>query len=192
VDALDVEALDRRLPPLDVIFHIGAWTDVLETDVTRMLRYNFEHSRRWLELGQRRGGPLIFSSSSPLYGAGRPCRVGGPACERPLTPYGYSKLLLDRWLRARLDAFASRIVGFRFFNVFGPGEEHKAHNASIPTRFFQFLRDEGRIDLFEGEIRRDYVHVDDVASVLLRAWQSGPDSGGYNLGSAQPVSRREI
>ena len=55
VDALDVEALDRRLPPLDAIFHVGAWTDVLETDVTKMLRYNFEHARRWIELGQRRG-----------------------------------------------------------------------------------------------------------------------------------------
>src|SRR5262249_30055095 len=54
LDAFDVDDLDRRLPPVDVIFHVGGWTDVLETDVTRMLRYNFEHSRRWLELGQLR------------------------------------------------------------------------------------------------------------------------------------------
>jgi ADP-L-glycero-D-manno-heptose 6-epimerase len=192
IDALDVEALDRRLPPLDVIFHVGGWTDVLETDITQMLRYNFEHSRRWLELGQRRDIPVIYASTSALYGRSRLCRVDDPACERPLNPYGYSKLLLDRWLRTRLDALTSRVVGFRFFNVFGPGEEHKAHNASIPTRFFQFLRDHGHIDLFEGEIRRDYVHVDDVACVLLRAWQSDQPSGVYNLGSSVAIAHGEI
>src|SRR5207237_8692150 len=69
---------------------------------------------------------------------------------------------------------------------------HKEHNASIPTRFFQFLRDQGRIDLFEGDIRRDYVHVDDVARILLQAWQSGQTSGVYNLGSGVAISHREI
>src|SRR5438105_10088743 len=75
VDALDVESLDRRLPPLDVIFHVGAWTDVLETDVTKMLRYNFEHSRKWIELGQLRGAPVIYASTAALYGRSRLCRV---------------------------------------------------------------------------------------------------------------------
>jgi ADP-L-glycero-D-manno-heptose 6-epimerase len=192
VDAWDVEALDRRLPPLDAIFHVGAWTDVLETDVTKILRYNFEHARRWIELGQRRRVPVIYASTSALYGASRLCRVDDPGCERPLNPYGYSKLLLDRWVRARLETLPSRVVGFRFFNVFGPGEAHKAHNASIPTRFFEFLRDQRHIELFEGEIRRDYVHVDDVARVLLRAWQSDQPSGVYNLGSGVAIAHREI
>jgi len=192
VDGLDVDGLDRRLPPLDVIFHVGAWTDVLETDVTKMLRYNFEHARKWIELGQLRGVPVVYASSSALYGSSRLCRAEDPACERPLNPYGYSKLLLDRWVRAHLDALKSPVVGFRFFNVFGPGEAHKAHNASIPTRFFQFLRDEGRIDLFDADIRRDYVHADDVARVLLHAWQSGQASGVYNLGSGTAISHREI
>src|SRR5262245_3152036 len=177
VDALGVEALDRRLPPLDVIFHIGAWTDVLETDVTRMLRYNFEHSRKWLELGQRRGVPVIYASTSALYGESRLCRVNDPECERPLNAYGYSKLVLDRWVRAHLDSLKAQVVGFRFFNVFGPGEHHKAHNASIPTRFFQFLAERGHIELFDGDIRRDYVHVNDVVRVLLGAWQSDQLSG---------------
>jgi ADP-L-glycero-D-manno-heptose 6-epimerase len=192
VDALDLEALDRRLPALDVIFHVGAWTDVLETDVTKMLRYNFEHSRKWLELGQLRGIPVIYASTSALYGGSRLCRVNDPACERPLNAYGYSKLLLDRWVQSRLESLKSQVVGFRFFNVFGPGESHKAHNASIPTRFFKFLEDQGRIELFEGDIRRDYVHVDDVARVLLQAWHSGQASGVYNLGSGVAISHREI
>lgn len=192
VDALDLETLDRRLPALDVIFHVGGWTDVLETDVTKMLHYNFEHSRRWIELGQRRGVPVIYASTSALYGKSRLCQVDDSACERPLNPYGHSKLLLDRWLQARLDSLGAKVVGFRFFNVFGPGEEHKAHNASIPTRFFQFLRDRGEIELFEGDIRRDYVHADDVARILLRAWASGQASGVYNLGSGVATSHREI
>jgi ADP-L-glycero-D-manno-heptose 6-epimerase len=192
LDEAGTEDLDRRLPPLDVIFHVGGWTDVLETDATRMLRYNFEHSRRWLELGQLRAVPVIYASSSALYGRTRLCRVDDPACERPFNPYGHSKLLVDRWVRARLESLKSPAVGFRFFNVFGPGEDHKAHNASIPTRFFQFLRDHGAIELFEGDIRRDYVHVDDVARVLLHAWQSGQSSGVYNLGSGTAISHREI
>src|SRR5438128_184670 len=192
LDELDLEALDRRLPALDVIFHVGAWTDVLETDLTKMLRYNFDHSRKWLEFGQLRGVPVIYASTSALYGKSRLCQVNDRACERPLNPYGYSKLLLDRWVQAHLESLKSPIVGFRFFNVFGPGEEHKAHNASIPTRFFQFLRDQGRIELFEGDIRRDYVHADDVACVLLQAWQSGQPSRVYNLGSGVAISHREI
>jgi ADP-L-glycero-D-manno-heptose 6-epimerase len=192
LDGIDVEALDRRLPELEAIFHVGAWSDVLETDVTKMLRYNFEHSRKWLELGQQRGVPVIYASTSALYGASPLCRVGDPACERPLNAYGYSKLVLDRWVRAHLDDLKAPVVGFRFFNVFGAGERHKAHNASIPTRFFQFLEDQGYIELFDGDIRRDYVHVDDVVGVLLRAWQSGQLSGVYNLGSGQAVAHREI
>jgi ADP-L-glycero-D-manno-heptose 6-epimerase len=192
LDELDVEDLDRRLPALDVIFHVGAWTDVLETNATRMLRYNFEHSRKWIEFGQLRGVPVIYASTSALYGNSRMCRTDDLACEQPLNAYGHSKLLLDRWVHAHLDQWKSPVVGFRFFNVFGPGEGHKAHNASIPTRFFQFLKDGGLIDLFEGDIRRDYVHADDVARVLIHAWESGLVSGVYNLGSGVAVSHREI
>jgi ADP-L-glycero-D-manno-heptose 6-epimerase len=191
-DALSAEDLDRRLPPLDVIFHVGAWTDVLETDVTKMLRYNFEHSRKWLELGQLRGVPVVYASTAAVYGKSRVCRVDDAAVERPFNAYGYSKLVLDRWVRANLDGFKAPVVGFRFFNVFGPGEEHKAHNASIPTRFFQFLASQGHIDVFDGDIRRDYILADDVASILLRAWQSDQPSGVYNLGSGIAISHREI
>jgi ADP-L-glycero-D-manno-heptose 6-epimerase len=192
LDSLSLDDLDRRLPPLEAIFHVGAWTDVLETDVTRMLRYNFEHARRWLELGQLRGVPVLYASTSALYGLTRLCRVGDAAGEQPFNAYGHSKLVLDRWVLAHLADLKSPVAGFRFFNVFGPGETHKAHNASIPTRFWEFLRDQGRIDVFEGDIRRDYVHVDDVARILIEAWQSGPEPGVYNLGSGQPVSHREI
>jgi ADP-L-glycero-D-manno-heptose 6-epimerase len=192
LDGLDVDDLDRRLPPLDVVFHVGGWTDVLETDVTRMLRYNFAHSRRWLELGQVRAIPVLYASTSALYGKTRVCRVNDPAGERPFNAYGHSKLLLDRWVQANVDSFKAPVAGFRFFNVFGHGERHKAHNASIPTRFFQFLKDRGAIELFEDDIRRDYVYVDDVAQILLRAWQSGHPSGLYNLGSGVAISHREI
>jgi ADP-L-glycero-D-manno-heptose 6-epimerase len=192
IDGLSVEDLDRRLPALDVIFHVGAWTDVLETDVTSMLRYNFEHSRKWLELGQHRGIPVIYASTSALYGNSRVCRTGDVGCEQPLNAYGHSKLLLDRWVHAHVDQWKSPVVGFRFFNVFGPGESHKSRNASIPTRFFQFLRERGLIDLFSGDIRRDYVHADDVARVMIQAWESGPVSGIYNLGSGLAISHREI
>jgi ADP-L-glycero-D-manno-heptose 6-epimerase len=192
VDTLDVEDLDRRLPALEVIFHVGAWTDVLEADVTKMLRYNFEHSRKWLELAQLRGVPVIYASTAALYGKSRVCRVDDPGCERPFNAYGYSKLVLDRWVRGSLESLKSPVVGFRFFNVFGPGEDHKGHNASIPTRFFQFVRDRGLIEMFDGDIRRDYIHVDDVARVLIQAWDSGHPSGVYNLGSGVAISHREI
>jgi ADP-L-glycero-D-manno-heptose 6-epimerase len=192
VDAMDLDSLDRRLPPLDTIFHIGAWTDVLETDVTKMLRYNFEHSRKWLALGQLRGVPVIYASTSALYGHSRLCRVNDAGCEQPLNPYGASKLLLDRWVQASLQDLKTPVVGFRFFNIFGPGENHKAHNASIPTRFLEFLRTKGFIELFDADIRRDYVHVDDVARVLVRACESAQTSGVYNLGSGVAISHSEI
>jgi ADP-L-glycero-D-manno-heptose 6-epimerase len=192
ISSLDAATLDARLPALAAIFHVGAWSDVLERNVTKMLRYNFEHSRKWVELGQRRAVPVMYASSSALYGNSRLCRTDDPGCERPFNAYGYSKLLVDRWVRAHLTSFRSPVIGFRFFNVFGAGEEHKRHNASIPTRFFQFLRQHGYIELFDGDIRRDYVDVSDVARVLLDAWQSRRPSGVYNLGSGVAIAHREI
>src|SRR5262245_11518103 len=109
VDGMTLEDLDRRLPPLDVIFHVGAWTDVLETDVTKMLRYNLDHSRKWVELGQVRGVPVIYASTSALYGTTRLCRVNDAAGERPFNAYGYSKLVLDRWVLANLDSFKAPV-----------------------------------------------------------------------------------
>jgi ADP-L-glycero-D-manno-heptose 6-epimerase len=192
VNHLDVAGLDARLPPLAAIFHIGAWSDVLESNVTKVLRYNFEHSRKWIELGQVRRVPVIYASSSALYGTSGVCRTDVADCERPFNAYGYSKLLVDRWVQSHLPTFTAPVVGLRFFNVFGPGEDHKRHNASIPTRFFNFLRERGYIELFEGDIRRDYVEVTDVARVIVDAWQSRRLSGVYNLGSGVAISHREI
>ena len=159
----------------------------------RCCSYNFEHARRWLELGQRRGVPVIYASTSALYGRSRLCRVGDPVCERPLNPYGYSKLLLDRWVQRTLESLTSPVLGFRFFNVFGPGEDHKAHNASIPTRFFQFLRDQGHIDLFEDDIRRDYVHVRRRgARPCFAHGNPGSRQASTTSGAAWLISHREI
>ena len=82
---------------------------MLETDVTKMLRYNFEHSRKWHELSQLRGVPVIYASSSALYGRTRVCRVDDAAGERPFNAYGSSKLVLDRWVQANLESLKSQV-----------------------------------------------------------------------------------
>ena len=84
------------------------------------------------------------------------------------------------------------MIGFRLFNVFGPGEEHKGKNASLPRRFLGFLREQGRIDLFQDDIHRDYVPVEGICAVFLDAWKNARPSQIVNLGAGNPITHREV
>ena len=102
-------------------------------------------------------------------------------------------MLFDNYVRKELKDITNRVVGYRFFNIFGPGEFHKEKNASLPYRFFDFVMSKGYIDLFKDEIKRDYVYVNDVCEVLFETWRNEKIlSGIYNLGSGNPISHAEL
>jgi ADP-L-glycero-D-manno-heptose 6-epimerase len=178
--------------PLQAIFHIGANADVLNRDADRMLDDNLEHSKAWFRIAQAHGVPMYYASSSAVYGNSPQCHAK-TECERPHNPYAFSKWLFDRFVsEALLSGLKAPVIGFRLFNVFGLGEEHKGKNASLPRRFMGFLREQGRIDLFQDDIQRDYVPVEGVCAVFLDAWKNARPSQIVNLGAGRPITHREV
>ena len=183
---------------VDAVFHQGACSDTTEWDGRFMLRNNFGFSKTLLHYCVDRSISFIYASSAAVYGDG-PVFREAREFEAPLNVYGYSKFLFDQYVRALLPNIASQVVGLRYFNVYGPREQHKGTMASVVWHFNEQLRANGRIRLFEGsdgyadgEQRRDFVHIDDVVGVNL--WFAGHPgtSGIFNLGTGQSRSFNDV
>ncbi|MFW8590628.1 NAD-dependent epimerase/dehydratase family protein [Glaciecola sp. 2405UD65-10] len=190
-----VDAIITKLSECNIsgIFHIGANADVMCQDFSVMMNDNFVHSKAYFEFAKQQKVPFVFASTSAIYGLTRNCFVD-KASEKPHNIYGMSKLMFDNYLRANdFTELNSRVVSLRFFNVFGQGESHKGHNASIPRRFTEFLQTKGFIDVFDEQIDRDYIHVDDLCEIIWQAFSSDEVSNGiYNAGCGTPISHHEI
>lgn len=176
---------------IDAVFHQGACTDTTEWDGRYMMRLNFEYSKILSQYCIVRQIPFIYASSASVYGSGRVFRVS-PDCEHPINLYAYSKLLFDQYIRRQLGTAESQIVGLRYFNVYGPREQHKGGMSSVVYHFNQQLLSGNEIRLFEGsdgyadgEQERDFIYVDDVVDVNLWFLKNGAHSGIYNLGTGE-------
>jgi ADP-L-glycero-D-manno-heptose 6-epimerase len=173
-----------------VVFHQGACTDTTERDGRYMMATNYEYSRALLDFCQRHATPLIYASSAAVYGDGSAGFREEPECERPLNVYALSKLLFDNEVRRRLPGRSAQIVGLRYFNVYGPNEDHKDHMASVIRKFFTEHRADRPIELFEGsdDFRRDFVSVRDAVAVNLFFLDDGAASGIFNVGTGRARS----
>jgi ADP-L-glycero-D-manno-heptose 6-epimerase len=176
---------------LGAILHQGACSDTMETDGRYMMRNNYRYSVTLLEHCQDNDIPFLYASSASVYGGGTVFREAREH-EAPLNVYGYSKLLFDQYVRRMLSDRTAPVVGFRYFNVYGPREKHKGGMASVARHVFDQYRTEGRVKLFEGsggfgngEQRRDFIHVDDVVAANLWFLDRPDASGIFNLGTGQ-------
>jgi len=180
------------------VLHQGACSNTLETDGRYMLRNNYRYSVTLLDHCQDNDIPMLYASSASVYGAGYNF-AEKRECEAPLNVYGYSKWLFDQYVRRTLPERTVQIAGFRYFNVYGPGEQHKGRMASVAFHFFNQYREEGRVRLFEGsggygagEQKRDFVFVDDVVAVNLYFLDHPEKSGIYNVGSGAAESFNSV
>ncbi|HFC54028.1 MAG TPA: ADP-glyceromanno-heptose 6-epimerase, partial [Gammaproteobacteria bacterium] len=160
-----IEAGERLVGSNGALFHQGACSTTTEWDGRYMMNNNYEYSKRLLEYCVERSVPFLYASSAAVYGLQREFRED-PANERPLNVYGYSKLLFDHYVRRILPLSKTQIAGFRYFNVYGPREQHKGSMASVAFHLYNQIRESGRVRLFEGcdgygdgEQRRDFIHV---------------------------------
>lgn len=187
---------------VDAVFHEGACSDTMEHDGRYMLDTNYRCSKNLLDACQVQGTRLLYASSAATYGGSASFREE-PEFEQPLNVYGYSKLLFDNVVRRMLpDATAgstSQVVGFRYFNVYGPREQHKGRMASVAFHHFNQYRETGKVRLFgehEGYTRgaqsRDFVFVDDVVAVNLWFLQHPECSGIFNLGTGRAQAFNEV
>jgi ADP-L-glycero-D-manno-heptose 6-epimerase len=185
---------------IDAVLHEGACSDTMEHNGRYMLDNNYRCSKDLLDACQAQGTRLLYASSAATYGGSAAFREE-PAFERPLNVYGYSKLLFDNVVRRMLPASQSgksaQVVGFRYFNVYGPREQHKGRMASVAFHHFNQFRETGKVRLFgdhdgyaPGQQSRDFVFVDDVVAVNVWFLLHPDRSGIFNLGTgrAQPFN----
>ena len=185
---------------VEAVFHEGACSDTMETDGKYMMDNNYTLSCGLFNACEERGSRLLYASSAATYGVSETFRES-PQFERPLNVYGYSKLLFDQRMRRECGKDFKRlkrqVAGFRYFNVYGPREQHKGRMASVAFHQFNQFRTEGRVKLFgeyggyePGEQKRDFVFVDDVVAVNLWFLDHPEQSGIFNLGTgrAQPFN----
>ncbi len=183
---------------IDAVFHEGACSATTEWNGRYMMENNFEYSKVLLHFCLERGIPYLYASSAATYGGGTEFSEE-PRNEHPLNVYGYSKLLFDQYVRRLLPSAASQVVGFRYFNVYGPREAHKGSMASVAWHFSRQVSAEGRARLFEGsggyadgEQRRDFIYVGDAVDVNLWFFDNPGKSGIFNVGTGRSQTFNEV
>lgn len=178
---------------LEVVFHQGACSATTEKDSNYLLANNFEVSKKLFNFCQEHDIPFIYASSASVYGNGENGFAENRRNEDPLNGYAFSKHLFDQWIRDHKDQISSPVVGLRYFNVYGPQENHKGRMASVIWQFHQQIQKEGKIRLFEGsdQFLRDFIHVDDVVRANLHFMESHV-SGIFNVGTGAARSFLDI
>ncbi|RCS58501.1 ADP-glyceromanno-heptose 6-epimerase [Parvibium lacunae] len=192
-----LERLQRgQFGAVRAILHQGACSDTMETNGRYMMENNYRYSHALLDYCLRTQTPYLYASSAATYGAGTIFKEDRQY-EKPLNVYGYSKFLFDQVVRRHLGHAKSQIVGLKYFNVYGPREQHKGRMASVAFHNFNQFRAEGKVKLFEGYDgyvnggqMRDFISVEDVAKVNLHFLDNPDLSGIFNLGTgrAQPFN----
>ncbi|MGH8674447.1 MAG: ADP-glyceromanno-heptose 6-epimerase [Burkholderiales bacterium] len=197
-DFLERVAANQFDDGVEAVLHQGACSDTMHADGRYMMENNYRYSRVLLDWCQDGEVPFLYASSAAVYGAGRTF-AEDRTNEAPLNVYAYSKFLFDQVVRRRLPGRTSQIVGLRYFNVYGPNETHKGRMASVALHAYQQFIADGRVRLFvgsdgfaDGEQRRDFVHVDDVANVNLHFLEHPEISGLYNCGTGRAQSFNDV
>ena len=191
---------DEAFGHIEAVFHEGACSDTMESDGKYMMANNYTLSCDLFRACRNQNIRLLYASSAATYG-GSDTFSESPKFELPLNVYGYSKLLFDQHMRRELgmcfENAKTQVAGFRYFNVYGPREQHKGRMASVAFHQFNQFQTEGKVKLFgdyggygPGGQMRDFVFIDDVVAVNLWFFDHPEKSGIFNLGTgrAQPFN----
>ncbi len=174
------------------VFHQGACSATTEWDGQFVMKNNYEYSKRLLHRCIEKNVPFIYASSASVYGSGEQGFRVERDCEHPINMYAYSKFQFDQYVRRLLPKTISPIVGFRYFNVYGPREQHKGSMSSTAYHFNNQVLESKVARLFagydgmaNGEHRRDFVYVGDVVDVNLWFLDNPDQRGIFNVGTGK-------
>lgn len=183
---------------IKAVFHEGACSDTTEWDGKFMMHNNYTYSKVLLHWCLDHQVPFLYASSAAVYGGSDEFREARE-CEHPLNVYGYSKWQFDQYVRRLLPSAQSQVAGFRYFNVYGPREQHKGKMASVAYHLHEQITAGQNPKLFEGwdgysdgGQQRDFVYVDDVCKVNLWFYDNPEQSGIFNLGTGRAQSFLEV
>lgn len=200
-DYVEGDELERRvrehpeqLKDVQAIFHLGACSATTETNAGYLIRNNFEYSKLLAHFALEGSRRFVYASSAATYGALETGVSESRPLEslRPLNMYGYSKHLFDCY--AQRAGFLNRITGLKYFNVYGPNEDHKGNMRSVVNKAFHEIEQSGRMSLFksykpdypDGGQQRDFLYVKDAVSVTVDLTQKTEGGGLFNIGSGEP------
>lgn len=180
------------------VFHQGACSSTTETNGKYMLSRNFECSKKLFHYCSEQQVQFLYASSASVYGMGVSGFAETSSCEDPLNVYAYSKLLFDQYVR-RNSTVKNQVVGLRYFNVYGPNEQHKENMASTIYHFTNQILDKGSASLFkgtegiaDGEQKRDFVYIDDCVAVNLWFFENKNISGIFNVGTGAATTFNHV
>ncbi len=193
-DFLEMVIEDKLDSSVKSVFHLGACSDTTETNASYLIKNNYEYSKLLAQWATADNIRFIYASSAATYGDGS---AGFSDDQekmenlRPLNMYGYSKHLFDIW--ARRTGLLKKIVGLKYFNVFGPNEYHKADMRSFCIKAFEQITSTGKVRLFKsykpeyanGEQLRDFIYVKDAVDMTLFFYDNPQISGLFNIGTGK-------
>jgi len=183
-----------RLAGIQGIVHLGANSSTTETNAAHLVQNNYEYTKRLAQWALRKKVRFVYASSAATYGDG--CfgyKTDDQTTQKllPLNMYGYSKQMFDLW--AFRQGVLKKLVGIKFFNVYGPNEYHKGDMRSVVAKAFDQIRQEGKVSLFrsyrpdykDGEQKRDFLYVKDAVDVVYEFMTKKSFAGLYNVGSGK-------
>jgi len=178
-------------PTFTAIFHQGACSDTTEWNGQYVMQNNYEYSKSVLHFCLQKKIPFIYASSAAVYGA-KDNFDDQDWQQLPLNVYGYSKWKFDEYVRPYLNNATSQIVGLRYFNVYGPHENHKGKMASVAFHLMNQLQNNNTVKLFssyggygDGEHERDFIFVDDIVKLNIWFYKNPAKNGIFNGGTGQ-------
>ncbi len=182
---------------LEAVFHQGACSSTTEWNGKFMMANNYQYSKVLVEYCQKNRTPFIYASSASVYGGGDTF-VEQREYEKPLNVYAYSKFLFDEYIR-QIASPRCQIVGLRYFNVYGPREQHKGGMASVAYHFHNQVTESGVCRLFagtdgyeDGMQLRDFVYVEDVVTTNLWFLENPDISGIFNCGTGRAQTFSDV
>jgi ADP-L-glycero-D-manno-heptose 6-epimerase len=191
---------DARLAGVTGVFHLGACSATTERDAAYLARNNYDYTKECCRWALAAGARFVYASSAATYGDG--ARGMSDECElstlRPLNMYGYSKHMFDLWARRR--GLLAEIVGLKYFNIYGPNEDHKGDMRSLVNKAFHEIKQTGGMRLFQshradyahGEQVRDFLYVKDAVSMTIHLMRAEGAAGLYNIGSGVATSWNQL
>lgn len=196
--------LEAHKEKIKAVIHMGAISATTEKDVDLLISNNTQFSIRLFDWCADHGKQFINASSAATYGDGETGFNDDDSMEhlsqlRPLNPYGYSKLLVDKYI-SQTQKRPHSWTSLKFFNVYGPNEYHKGRMASVVLHSFKQIQDEGKVRLFkshhpdyeDGKQLRDFVYVKDVARLIVWFIQNPQITGLFNIGTGQARSFKDL
>ncbi len=189
------QVLDDVIPyNIDAIFHMGANSSTTEKDADHLMDNNYHYTKELAKYCVEKNIRFIYASSAATYGDGSlgfDDDEGKQETLRPLNMYGYSKQLFDLW--AKRNHILDRIVGIKYFNVYGPNEYHKGDMRSVVHKAYEQVRDTGKVRLFkslnpaykDGEQMRDFVYIKDAVDMTLHFLDKPDKNGIFNVGAGK-------